>query len=71
MNLVQVFECLLELRNEKLKHELDHMTKMAAMPIYSKKTFENLLLQHQLQLTDGLVTKVCSIGTQVLPIYFK
>ena len=24
-----------------------HMTKMAAMPIYGKKTFKNLLLQNQ------------------------
>ena len=35
-------------------NELDHMTKMAAMPLYMVKTLKNLLLQNQL--TDDLET---------------
>ena len=29
------------------QHDLGHMTKMAAMPIYDKKNFKNLLLGNQ------------------------
>ena len=49
-------------------NELGHITKMAAMPIYGKKTLKNLLLQDKL--TDDLETWYVASGTQVLPRLF-
>ena len=46
-----------------------HMTKMAAMPIYGKKTFKNLLLQNQK--ADDLGTWYIALGMWDLPSLFK
>ena len=50
-------------------NELGHMTNMAAMPIYSKKTLKNLLLQNQY--TDDLETWYMALSMQVLPRLLK
>ena len=47
---------------------LDHMTKMAAMPIYGK-TLKNLLLWNQK--ADDLGSWYAALGTRVLPSLFK
>ena len=46
----------------------EHMTKMAAMPIYGK-SFKNLLLWNQK--ADDLETWYAASGTQILPSLFK
>ena len=46
-----------------------HNTKMAAMPIYGKKTFENLLLQNQKD--DDLGTWYVASGMLGLSSLFK
>ena len=46
-----------------------HMTKMAATPIYGKKTFKNLLLQNQK--ADDLGTWYVALGMRGLPSLFK
>ena len=48
---------------------LGHMTKMAAMPIYSKMFLKNLLLYNQK--ADGLETWYPALGARVLPSLFK
>ena len=46
-----------------------HMTKMAAMSIYGKKPFKNLLLQNQK--ADDLGTWYVALGVLGLPSLFK
>ena len=46
-----------------------HITKMAAMPIYGKKNFKNLLLQNQK--ADDLGTWYVASGIVGLPNLFK
>ena len=46
-----------------------HMTKMAAMPIYGKKPFKNLLLQNRE--ADDLGTWYVALGMCGLPSLFK
>ena len=46
-----------------------HMTKMAAMPIYGKKNFKNLLLQNQK--ANDLGTWYVAFGMWGLPSLFK
>ena len=46
-----------------------HMTKMAAMPIYGKKPFKNLLLQNQK--ASDLETWYVVLGMWGLPSLFK
>ena len=46
-----------------------HMTKMAATPIYGKKTFKNLLLQNQL--ADFHETWYVASGTPAHHILYK
>ena len=43
------------------KHDAGHMTKMAAMPIFGKKTFKNLL--HRNQRADFHYTLYVAFGT--------
>ena len=47
----------------------DHMTKMAATPIYGKNHKKNLLLQNQK--VDDLESWYVASGAQVLPSLFK
>ena len=44
---------------------LGHMTKMAAMPLYGKKTLKTFFSR-----TNGLMTWYVASGTQVLPRFF-
>ena len=46
-----------------------HMTKMAAMPIYCKKSLKNLLLQNQK--SYGPETWHVALGTQSLQVYIN
>ena len=46
-----------------------HMTKVAAMPIYGKNPFKNLLLQNQE--ADDLGTWYVALGMWSLPSLFK
>ena len=45
------------------------MTKMATMPIYGKKTYNNLLLRNQK--ADDLETLYAALGARVLPNSLK
>ena len=50
-------------------NELGQITKVAVMPIYGRKPFNNLLLQNQW--TGGLEIWYVALDTQVLSRLFK
>ena len=65
-------EAIFHVEPERMKvctNGLCHMTKMAAMPIYAKKTFQNLLLWNRK--ADELETWYAASTTRVLPSLFK
>ena len=52
-----------------IRYDAGHMTKMAAMPIYGKKPFKNLLLRNQR--TDFHETWYVASGTPAHHSLFK